>query len=90
MHERLGHQCAIPGSIKDEQSFIMKARTHGKLTEDGLFVQRLGFYDKNHYVAPKDHFEGDNIKYNNIGDFNGDKGRPPLLGPQLLPVNLMG
>ena len=68
----------------------MKARTHGKLTEDGLFVQRLGFYDKNHYVAPRDHFEGDNIKYHNIGDFNGDKGRPPLLGPQLLPVNLMG
>jgi len=50
----------------------------------------LGFYDKNHYVAPRDHFEGDNIKYHNIGDFNGDKGRPPLLGPQLLPVNLMG
>ncbi|TNV85647.1 hypothetical protein FGO68_gene6504 [Halteria grandinella] len=87
MHERLGHVCAGNGSIKDERTFMIKARTYGKLTEDGCFVQKFAEYDP-HYLPPKDRFEAWNIKYSNTGDHNGDKGKPPIIGPMMLPIQL--
>ena len=54
-----------------------------------MYIQKFGVYEKSHYVPPKDHWEGDNIKYNNMSDHNGDKGKPPFLGPSMLPLNLL-
>ena len=68
---------------------MITARTFGKLTQDGGEVQKFRVYDKTHFIPVRPHFEGDNIKYHNLGDHNGDKGKPPILGPPMLPVNLM-
>ena len=34
-HERSGHQCAKPGSIRDETSFMVAARTFNKISMNG-------------------------------------------------------
>jgi len=89
MHERIGHQCALPGSIKDEQSFILKARTHCKLSEDGMYVEKIHPYDVSHWIPPAPSWVSENKQFRNIADCNGDKGAPPVLGPSMMPTNLM-
>ena len=91
-HQKMQHQCATPGSVKDAQSFLHIANVFGKVLPNGgqvvLFApQQDGFVNKFNLpykdvpCLTPDHYENRLLMH--------IKGTPPLLCNPLVPINMI-